>query len=172
MKLQMPEMGKLKAQLKRFQYVGLVLLLGVLLLAFPLTSEKEAKTTDQKEQQAAEEVDVETLERRLQAIITQIDGVGQADVLVTLSAGSRQILAADEKVGESTTETETVLTKDSGSGQSAVTVQTIYPTYQGVLVVCDGGGDPTVKLQVLNALKALTGLSSEQISICARAGGS
>lgn len=171
MKLQMPEMGKLKAQLKRFQYVGLVLLLGVLLLAFPLTSEKEAKTTDQKEQQA-EEVDVEALERRLQAIITQIDGVGQADVLVTLSAGSRQILAANEKVGESTTETETVLTKDSGSGQSAVTVQTIYPTYQGVLVVCDGGGDPTVKLQVLNALKALTGLSSEQISICARAGGS
>lgn len=171
MKLQIPELGKLKALLKRFQYVGLVLLAGVLLLAFPLTTEQETDSAGQ-EQAVSEEVDVEKLEARLQAIITQIDGVGQAEVLVTLSAGSRQILAADEKVGESATEIETVLTKDSGNGQSTVTVQTIYPTYQGVLVVCDGGNDPSVKLRVLDALKALTGLSSEQISICARAGGS
>ncbi len=171
--MQAPDWKKGKEVLKRFQYAGIVLLAGVLLLAIPIDwqTESDAEQADEAEN-AAEEFDVTALEERLAAVIGQIEDVGEVEVLVTLSASSRQVLATDETVRESSTKTETVLTKDGSTQQSTVTVQTIYPTFQGVLVVCDGGNDAAVKLQVLSAVKALTGLSAEQISICARAGGS
>ena len=34
------------------------------------------------------------------------------------------------------------------------------------LVVCPGGNDPAVKLQISEAVAALTGLGAEKISIC------
>ncbi|MCD8141854.1 MAG: hypothetical protein LUD83_01025 [Clostridiales bacterium] len=171
--MQAPDWKKGKEVLKRFQYAGIVLLAGVLLLAIPIDWQTESDTEPADEAEtAAEEFDVTALEERLAAVIGQIEDVGEVEVLVTLSASSRQVLATDETVGESSTKTETVLTKDGSTQQSTVTVQTIYPTFQGVLVVCDGGNDAAVKLQVLSAVKALTGLSAEQISICARAGGS
>ena len=46
-----------------------------------------------------------------------------------------------------------------------------YPAFLGALVVSNGGGDPQVKLDLLQAVKALTGLGSDQISICERSGG-
>lgn len=164
------DLGKWKTRLGRLRYPLLVLLAGILLMALPLS--KEGESVAEEPAAGAETVDVEALERRLAGVISQMDGVGEAEVLVTLSAGSRQVLATDQKVDQDSTEVETVLTKEGSSGQSAVTVQVIYPTYQGVLVVCDGGDDPTVRLRVLEAIEALTGLSSEAISICARAGGS
>ncbi len=171
--MQAPDWKKGKEVLKRFQYAGVVLLAGILLLAIPLPGQtgSDAGQEDDAET-AAEEFDVTALEARLADIIGQIEDVGEVEVLVTLSASSRQVLATDETVGESSTKTETVLTKDGSTQQSAVTVLTIFPTYLGLLVVCVGGSNATVKLLVLSAVKALTGLSSEQISICARAGGS
>ena len=53
-----------------------------------------------------------------------------------------------------------------GSGsQETVTVQEIYPRYQGALLVCAGGDDPTVRLQLTEAMSALTGLGADKISI-------
>lgn len=170
MSFQMPHKEQLWGLIKPYQPLLLVLLVGILLLVIPFSD--SGGTTGGAEETVGEEVVAEELEERLAAVISQIDGVGQAEVLVTFSAGSRQVLAEDQKVGENTTQTETILTKDGSNQQSTVTIQTIYPTYQGVLVVCDGGNDPGVKLRVLSAIEALTGLSSEQISICARAGGS
>ena len=57
-----------------------------------------------------------------------------------------------------------VLSRGSSS-QETVTVQEIYPQYQGVLVVCPGGDDPEVRLQLTQALSALTGLGADKISI-------
>ncbi len=37
--------------------------------------------------------------------------------------------------------------------------------FEGALVVCEGGGDAAVRLQLTKALSALTGLSSEKIAI-------
>ena len=57
----------------------------------------------------------------------------------------------------------------TGSGtEEAVSVKTIYPEFQGALVVCQGAGNASVKLEVLKAVSAITGLSSDQISICQR----
>ena len=54
-----------------------------------------------------------------------------------------------------------------GSGnQSVVPVQTLTPSFRGALVVCAGGDDPGVRLQVIRAVSALTGLGSDCITVC------
>lgn len=163
------EPGKWLKALGRYRYAALVLLLGLLLLAFPkLTETSETETADAETAEGASLTEeTEALEEQLASAISKIKGAGETEVVVTLVSSSRQVLAEDETADGDSTRRETVLTRDSGSGQSAVTVQTVYPVYRGVLVVCAGGEDPEVQLKVLEAVKALTGLSSESIVICA-----
>ena len=53
-----------------------------------------------------------------------------------------------------------------GSGyQETVTIQEVYPRYQGALLVCPGGDDPSIRLQLTQAMSALTGLGADKISI-------
>lgn len=152
---------------RRYQAVLLVLAVGLALLLWPQRDEAEtAQASETRE--AGQTVQVEELEARLADALAQIQGVGDCTVVLTLASGERQVLATDQK-GENQ---ETVVVS-AGSGQEQpVTVQQIGPEYQGALVVCSGGGNAQVKLQVLQAVEALTGLSANQISICEGTGGS
>ena len=42
---------------------------------------------------------------------------------------------------------------------------TVYPTYQGALVVCDGAERASVRLAVTQAVSSLTGLGSNKIAV-------
>ena len=58
-----------------------------------------------------------------------------------------------------------VVTFSAGSGrQSPITVKYIYPCYQGALVITQSTS-PEVKLQIVNAVAALTGLSTDRITV-------
>lgn len=161
---------RLKELFQRYQAVLLVLAVGLALLLWPQGEETVKTAQDQPEasgESVSAGVQLETLEQRLADALSQVQGVGEATVVLTLESGARQVLATDRK-GE---DAETVVVS-AGSGQEqAVTVQQIAPKFQGALVVCTGGGDPKVKLQVLQAVEALTGLNANQISICEGTGG-
>ena len=63
------------------------------------------------------------------------------------------------------TKSETV-TINRGSGQQDVVItQQRYPVYQGAVVVCQGADRASVRLAVTEAVAALTGLSSDKISV-------
>ncbi len=54
-----------------------------------------------------------------------------------------------------------------GSGtEEVVVLKQYYPTFQGALIVCSGGGDAQVQLLITQAVSALTGLSAARISVC------
>ena len=158
--------GRLKGLFQRYQAVLLVLAVGLALLLWPQGTENGAEPETQPETSDSA-FQVEALEQRLAAALSQIQGVGEATVVLTLESGARQVLATDQK-GE---DQETGVVSAGSGQQQAVTVQQIGPSFQGALVVCDGGGDPQVKLQVLQAVEALTGLNANQISICEGTGG-
>ena len=52
-----------------------------------------------------------------------------------------------------------------GSAEAPVVTRTVYPTYRGALVVCQGGDRADVKLAVTEAVAALTGLSADRITV-------
>ena len=103
------------------------------------------------------------MEDRLSEALSKIDGAGEVTVVLTVRDGPRQVLAQDSR--EEQGETETVVISRGSSTQETVTVQELYPSYQGALLVCPGGDDPTVCLKLTEATSALTGLGADKISI-------
>ena len=47
-----------------------------------------------------------------------------------------------------------------------VSLQTVAPQFRGALVVCPGGGDAQIRLKLIEAVSALTGLGADRISVC------
>ena len=88
-------------------------------------------------------------------------------MVLTLESGTRRVLAYDQN-GEGL---ETVVISAGTGQQETVTVQELAPRLQGALIICPGGGDPKVRLNILQAVEALTGLRANQISICQGTGG-
>ena len=61
--------------------------------------------------------------------------------------------------------TETVTVSRGGGSEDIVVTQQLYPVYQGALVVCQGADQAAVRLAVTEAVSALTGLSSDRITV-------
>lgn len=160
----------LPAALGRCKYVLLVAALGALLLLWP-----SAQDTVTAVSPAPAETDTQVLSAQLADILSKIRGVGRAEVMLTLQSGDELVLASDStlrysgsaQAPDSYDRSSEVITISggTGSGQDVVVTQRKYPQYRGALVVCEGGGNDGVRLQVAAAVSALTGLGSDRIAV-------
>ena len=151
-----------RQRLSRYSAVLLVMAAGALLLLLPWGG----GTHPQPEEAVQDPFALEEFEEKLAKTLSQVQGAGEVQVLLTLKSGSRQVLAQDTQRGDGESSASTV-TLGRGSGtQEVVPLQTLAPQFQGALVVCSGGGDPAVRLRVVEAVSALTGLGSDRISVC------
>ena len=156
---------------KKYRYALLVLLLGAVLLILPSGKKVSGeKTAGQAEDYSQT---VEKTEKEMQQILSDIHGVGNLQIMLTIESGGEQHLAENSELsysGSSETpedcnrRSETVVVSD-GSGEKAVVTKSSAPVYRGALVVCQGAGSPDVKLEVTQAVSALTGLSSDRITV-------
>ena len=156
----------------KYKFVGLTVLIGVGLLLWP----NGKKTTDTSGSRTAVTEPAGTerdLQTDMEEILGTISGVGQVKVLLTVdSDGERQLAQNTELAYSGSTaapedysrRSETVLV-DGTEGDGTVVVRTVYPTYRGALVVCQGGDRPEVKLAVTEAVAALTGLSADRVTV-------
>lgn len=151
----------------RYKYAALVILAGAALLLWP--GGRAAQTAESEPEPAA----AQTLQADLERLLSSMTGVGQARVLLTLDSDGERRLAQDTELsysGETAApqdykrRSETVLV-GGGSDEEAVVVRTLYPTYRGALVVCQGGGNPEVRLAVTQAVAALTGLPTDRVTV-------
>ena len=158
--------SKLRSLFDRYKFVLVVILAGVVLLLLP----SFGGAVESSQESGSDPFQVEELERKLEQALAQIDGVGEVRVVLTLQSGPRRILAQDSQstVDEGRTEAEvTNVVISAGSGvEGTVTLQQLSPQFQGALVVCSGGGEPTVQLRLVEAVSALTGLGADKISVC------
>lgn len=163
-----------KAVLQFFQknrWTALLLLVGLALLLWPTGGTGDNSTPAATEQRQQYEYDLESLEEKLADTLSQVDGAGKTQVVLTLATTGSVELAENQTSKDGSVETQVVVVKKGSNQEDVVEVAQQYPAFLGALVVSDGGGDPQVKLDLLQAVKALTGLGSDQISICERSGG-
>lgn len=159
-----PPRGMLK-KIASYKYVILAVLLGVILLLLPDGKAAEVETASSLSQ-----FDRGAVQREMEDILSAIDGAGRLRLMLTVRGGGELELAQDraltQKGGaeEYSDKTETVVL-GSGSGAEVVVTQSRYPDFVGALVVCEGGGSAAVRLEITQALCALTGLPSDKISV-------
>ena len=165
-----PEMpAYLQRLFDKYKYILLVCLVGLVLLLWP-QSEPELRETASAAREGLGEA--AALETRLEAILETMDGVGKAQVLLTVETGEETIYAFDRTDsqtqngtgGSASSQRELVTLSESG-GQAPVPVQTAAPVYRGAMVVCEGGGSASIRLEVTRVIQSLTGISADRIVI-------
>lgn len=158
---------KMNTCIQKYKYVLLVILAGLILLLLPRSGgEKENQAAGTNSTSALQEFDLEAMEHKLEEALSEVEGAGKVRVVLSVKGGPRQIIAQDGKTSEREDSTTAVVVSKGSGVEDTVLLQEIYPQYQGALVVCPGGGDPAVRLKLIEAVSALTGLGSDKISIC------
>lgn len=147
--------------LKKYKFMILVLLVGMVLMMWPDAGEtKEVPTPATREL---------SLQESLEKILEKISGAGQVSVLLTQSAGEETIYQTDENSSvqdsASSTQRQTVLVSGSGREEIGLIKKVKAPTYLGAVVVCQGADNASVRLAVVEAVRSATGLSSDRITV-------
>ena len=101
------------------------------------------------------------LETELAEILGKISGVGKAEVLLTEASGADTIYQTDST--QSHWDTVTIL--GTNREEQGLVKQVLPPVYRGAIVVCRGGDNAGVRLKVVEAVKSVTGLSSDCITV-------
>ena len=152
----------------RYKYAAMVALIGAGLLLWPSGNGGTEKTL--RQQSGTEEV--RDIQEEMEDILGTMSGVGQVKVMLTVDSDGERQLAQDTELTYSgsaaapedySRRSETVLT--DGGGDGTVVTRTLYPTYRGALVVCQGGDRADVRLTVTEAVASLTGLSADRITV-------
>ena len=152
----------------RYKYAALVVLIGAGLLLWPSGNGGTEKTS--RQQSGTEEAG--DIQAEMEDILGTMSGVGQVKVMLTVDSDGERQLAQDTELTYSgsvespedySRRSETVLT--DGGGDGTVVTRTLYPTYRGALVVCQGGDRADVRLTVTEAVASLTGLSADRITV-------
>ncbi|MCL2675886.1 MAG: hypothetical protein FWE84_04805 [Firmicutes bacterium] len=97
-------------------------------------------------------------------IVSKIQGAGEAKAVINWESGVELVLAASESSSpNSNTSTPIVI---SGGGSSApVVIKEIYPKAVGVVVVCEGGANAKIKVDIIMSISTLLGISSDKVVV-------
>ena len=124
------------------------------------------------------------MEQRIRDVLKNVDGVGEVDVMLTLSSSSEKVLRVDRERSRATTaETDssggtrqqaeealresTVLAGGSGSGEPVVEKE-LAPELSGIVISAQGGGNASVQKEISEAMQALFGLPAHKIKVLKR----
>lgn len=158
------------------KYVFLILVIGIVLLSLPSNSGKDDGTKESTAE-GSETFRTEDFEKRLEDVLSKIDGAGQVNVLLAVTASGEKIIASDIRISENNTniegreqsareEEKTAVRKSEGSGTNdVVTLKYIYPEFTGAVIIAEGAGSSRVRLDITEAVEAATGLTADKIKV-------
>lgn len=147
------------------------------------TAEQEtaAAVLDSGSTQDSQNVYAAAMEKRLKHVLGQMEGVGETEVMITLSDSGETIVEKDQKeqrnrIEESdagggtrtTTEQETEETTvyvENGSEKQPYVTKEVLPKVEGVLVVAEGGDDPRVISDISDTVMALFRVEAHKIKV-------
>ena len=177
-----------KNQLLILFLVGLLLL--VIVFPVPGRTDNEADLADEGVQSTADLSSTgdyeEYLEEKTAKILSQVEGVGEVTVMITLESGGQKIIEKDQSSsGQTTEETDseggTRSVEDRSSDKTSIYVQDsdgsstpyvskeLSPEIAGVVVIADGGDDAVAAQDITEAVQALFGVEAHKIKIMKRA---
>ncbi|HHY53268.1 MAG TPA: hypothetical protein GX499_08515 [Clostridiales bacterium] len=125
---------------------------------------------------------IASLESKLQKLVSGIDGVGRAEVMITLESGVEYVYAQEQKRNTDTTrepgEDDAILVNQKENvEQTYILVETEYgkrealvltqkqPKIQGVVVVCEGADDIRVQEKVTSVVTTALGIPSNRVCV-------
>jgi len=155
--------------------VGIVILISGNILGSSKNKSENIKINE------TENFNIQNDEKRLEEILSYVDGAGKTKVMITYDTGAEKVIVQNSKIsktssgdkmrsgGEKETvdlseERETVM-NGSGSSQTPFVSKEITPKVRGVLVVAEGADDSKVKFELTNAVAAVLNVPYYRIQV-------
>ena len=149
---------RINALFGKYKYPILVVLVGLGLLLLP-GRETEMPPVP------VETVREASLEQRLEELLARIEGAGAVRVLLTEDVGRETVWQTDVQTDADSVREDTVILEDSGRNETGLIRRTTEPSYRGAVILCQGADAPSVKLAIVEAVRCVTGLGADQISV-------
>ena len=132
------------------------------------TSQNEAEST-------------EVLEKKLEDILSKIQGVGEVNVCINYSESSEVVAMYNEnsktstteesddsggtrKIEETDTQKDVIYQEDDGT-KTPITAKIVKPKIEGAIITAQGVNDANVKNNIIQAVEAVTGLATHKIQV-------
>ena len=141
-----------------------------------IESEQQTKQTEQTEQKQYH-IEQE-IEKRLEYIFSNMEGVGQVKVMVTMKNTKASVLAKEERKEYSFTEegqnkktqsqkeeNTIVMTEDNRGTRTPVIVQEKMPEIEGIVIVAEGGEDARIAQMLSEASQALLNVPAHKVAV-------
>ncbi|NLT58390.1 MAG: hypothetical protein GXX99_05450 [Clostridiales bacterium] len=165
----------------------LVALAGVLLLVFfprAGTAKAERGTVARAQEEDTARY-VQQLEQRLYDLLSNIDGVGELHILVTLESGVEYVYATEQKSSvnllsdtlssaqkrvenQNGSEDSYIILKDATGAESPILIKRLEPVVQGVAIVCSGANDSVVRQKLIEATATALALPTTRVSVVSK----
>ncbi|HHT64356.1 MAG: hypothetical protein ACOX4H_01400 [Bacillota bacterium] len=166
-------------------FVGIIILNFASLFNGPQTGNIQEKNIVDTGTETAHLSDEITLEKKLEKILSEMEGVGNTSVsivyeegptkeyAVNVSTTAKEIEEKDQSGGVRTTneKTETGQMVMVNGNSEPVLIKESMPKIQGVLIVAEGVNNPVVKERVFKAAQTLLQVPAHRITICTKNGG-
>ncbi len=163
----------------------IVILAGILLMVITLPSNSSSKTKEdntiaQESDSMNTDMYEEYVEKRLEKVLSNVEGVGDVKVMLSIKNSSEKILAKDETYSENsdkeetdgnssiTNDTEKISTHifyDTTDGSRPYVVMENMPVIDGAIIVCEGGDNKELVNDITNAVCGLLNIPVHKIKV-------
>lgn len=174
----------------------ILLLIGILLvvIVIPVPKKTDTKTAIDGEKDVSTETDgfdstekyEQSLERRVARALEHVEGVGKAEIVITLKSSGQKIIEKDiasssqqseeadseggtRSVQEGSSDKTSIYKQSSDGDSSPYVSKELSPEIAGVLVIADGGDNAVTVKDITEAIQALFGVEAHKIKIMKRA---
>lgn len=149
----------------------MIFLCGLLLavIAVPVDSGRNPEKSDPEPAQGTTETGEESyeerMERKLETLLSQVEGAGKVKVMLTFEGSGERQVEKDRQVHSDGTEEETVYTESGNSERTPYVSAEKNPQVEGILVIAEGGDSSRIKEEIIGAAQALFGIEPHKIKI-------
>ena len=173
-----------KIMASKSKFIIIIGFIGIFLIALSTFStkkkdEKEKTTLCDKNRSTDMDEYVSKLENKVNSIVSQIDGVGQSKVIITLENGIENVYANSQKKATNTNEnfsgktlkrddiqTDVVLVDSgTGAGKQGLIITQREPKIRGVMVLCEGGDNVKTVANVVDAVSKCLNIGTNRLSV-------
>lgn len=168
-------------KLKLIVALGLLGMALILLSQFVGPGSGKVEQPDTSTAEFVSETYIADLEAKLTSLITGIEGVGEARVMVTLESGIEYVYAQEEKrntdltrEGEATeaakiyekenVEQKYILVDQNGKKQPLLKTQ-LQPKVQGVVIACEGADEILVENSLINVVTTALNIPTTRVCV-------
>ena len=135
----------------------------------------------EKKKKNIETTGSEDLEKKLENILSKIEGVGDVKVCINYSESSEVVAMFNENSKVSTTEeTDTsggirkiqqtdsqkdIVYKEDNGEKTPITKKVVQPKIEGAIITAKGANNANTKANIIQAVEAVTGLATHKIQV-------